>query len=243
MEETLNLKEVLTIIRRRLKLITLISMFAIIFSATVTFFLLTPIYQASTQILVNQKNKDNQLDLNQMQSNVSLINTYKEIIKSPVIVEKVINKLQIDQSVEQLNNNIMINTRDNSQVFSLIVHDKNAGMAVLIANTISETFQKEIKGIMNVDNVSILARAELDKNPIPVKPNPIMNIALAAIIGLMVGVGISFLLEYFDNTLKDSKDIDAYLGLPILGTIQKIPQRKARRKIKKSKMGVETFES
>ena len=45
--------------------------------------MLTPVYKSSTQILVNQKNADNQLDYSQMQSNVSLIDTYREIIKAP----------------------------------------------------------------------------------------------------------------------------------------------------------------
>ena len=75
----------------------------------------------------------------------------------------------------QINQKITINSHENSQVFSLTVEDSNAARAVKIANSVSETFQKEIPGIMNVDNVSILAKAEFKENPTPVKPRPIIE--------------------------------------------------------------------
>ncbi len=151
-----------------------------------------------------------------------MINTYSVIIKSPAILEKVIDELDLNQSVEQLSEKITINSQENSQVFSLTVQDSNPSQAVQIANTVSETFQKEIKDIMNVDNVSVLAKAEIKDNPTPVKPNPLLNIAIAVVVGLMAGIGLAFLLEYMDNTIKDEDDIERLLELPILGSIQKI---------------------
>jgi capsular polysaccharide biosynthesis protein len=151
-----------------------------------------------------------------------MINTYSVIIKSPAILEKVIDELSLDQSVDQLSQKITINSQENSQVFSLTVQDSNPSQAVEIANTVSETFQKEIKDIMNVDNVSVLAKAEIKNDPTPVKPDPVLNIAIAVVVGLMAGVGLAFLLEYMDNTIKDEDDIERLLELPILGSIQQI---------------------
>jgi capsular polysaccharide biosynthesis protein len=202
----------------------LLTLIAALISGTISFFLLTPVYQSSTQILVNQKQADNQLDSNQIRSNIDMINTYSVIIKSPAILGKVIDELELEQSVEQLSEKITISSQENSQVFSLTVQDSNSSQAVEIANTVSETFQKEIKNIMNVDNVSVLAKAEIKESPTPVKPNSIMNIAIAVVVGLMAGVGLAFLLEYMDNTIKDEDDIERLLELPILGSIQKITQ-------------------
>ncbi|MCI1590674.1 YveK family protein [Heyndrickxia oleronia] len=241
MEESISLKEVIQTIIKRWKLIVLISLLAMLLSGSITFYLLTPKYQASTQILVNQKNVENKLDYSQMQSNVSLINTYREIIKSPTIIEKVIKKLDLKQSTEQLNQKITINSSDNSQVFSVTVQDNNPGLAVAIVNSVSEIFQKEIKGIMNVDNVSILAKAEMKNNPSPVNPNPLLNIAIGFIVGFLFGIGLVFLIEYFDNTLKNSQDVENFLGLPILGSIQNIPQRKGRKRSEIRTKEVETF--
>jgi capsular polysaccharide biosynthesis protein len=243
MEDTISLSDILKNLKRRWKLIVFITSITVIISGTITFFVMTPIYQASTQILVNQKNSNNQLDITAMQSNVTLINTYSEIIKSPAILEKVIKKLELKRSVDLLNNNIMINSQENSQVFTLTVQDTNPGMAVEIANSVSETFQKNIKGIMNVDNVNILAKAELSNNPAPVKPAPLLNIATGGVMGLLVGIGLAFLLDFLDSTLKDSHDVEELLGLPVLGTIQNMPNLKNKKELTIQNMGVETLEA
>ncbi|MFJ7509852.1 YveK family protein [Peribacillus simplex] len=224
MEETISIKDIFKTLKKRWKLIMLLTLIAALISGTISYFLLTPVYQSSTQILVNQKKSENQLDYNQIQSNIDMINTYSVIIKSPAILEKVIDELELEESVDQLSEKITINSQENSQVFSLTVQDSNPTKAVQIANTVSETFQKEIKDIMNVDNVSVLAKAEIKDNPTPVKPNPVLNIAIAVVVGLMAGVGLAFLLEYMDNTIKDEDDIERLLELPILGSIQKITQ-------------------
>ncbi|WP_342602401.1 Wzz/FepE/Etk N-terminal domain-containing protein [Peribacillus sp. FSL E2-0159] len=222
MEETISIKDIFKTLKKRWKLIMLLTLIAALISGSISYFLLTPVYQSSTQILVNQKQSENQLDSTQIRSNIDMINTYSVIIKSPAILEKVIDELKLDQSVDKLSQKITINSQENSQVFSLTVQDSNPSQAVKIANTVSETFQKEIKDIMNVDNVSVLAKAEIKENPSPVKPNPVLNIAIAVVVGLMAGVGLAFLLEYMDNTIKDEDDIEKLLELPILGSIQKI---------------------
>jgi capsular polysaccharide biosynthesis protein len=224
MEETISIKDIFKTLKKRWKLIMLLTLIAALISGTISYFLLTPVYQSSTQILVNQKQSENQLDSNQIRSNIDMINTYSVIIKSPAILEKVIDDLDLDQSVDQLSEKITINSQENSQVFSLAVQDSNPSEAVEIANTVSETFQKEIKAIMNVDNVSVLAKAEIKDEPTPVKPNPVLNIAIAVVVGLMAGIGLAFLLEFMDNTIKDEDDIERLLELPILGSIQKITQ-------------------
>ncbi|MFJ7467854.1 YveK family protein [Peribacillus frigoritolerans] len=224
MEETISIKDIFKTLKKRWKLIMLLTLIAALISGTISYFLLTPVYQSSTQILVNQKQSENQIDSTQIRSNIDMINTYSVIIKSPAILEKVIDELKLDQSVDQLSEKITINSQENSQVFSLTVQDSNPSKAVEIANTVSETFQKEIKNIMNVDNVSVLAKAEIKENPTPVKPNPLLNIAIAVVVGLMAGIGLAFLLEYMDNTIKDEDDIDRLLELPILGSIQKIKE-------------------
>ncbi|MDM5285522.1 YveK family protein [Peribacillus frigoritolerans] len=226
MEETISIKDFFKTLKKRWKLIMLLTLIAALISGTISYFLLTPVYQSSTQILVNQKESKNQLDSTQIQSNIAVINTYSVIIKSPAILEKVINDLELEQSVDQLSHKITITSQENSQVFSLTVQDSNPSKAAEIANAVSGTFQKEIKDIMNVDNVSILAKAEIKENPTPVKPSPILNIAIAVVVGLMAGVGLAFLLEYMDNTIRDEKDIETLLDLPLLGSIEKISQHK-----------------
>ncbi|MED3689579.1 Wzz/FepE/Etk N-terminal domain-containing protein [Peribacillus butanolivorans] len=226
MEETISIKDIFQTLKKRWKLITLLTLIAALISGAISYFLLTPVYESSTQILVNQKQSKNQLDSTQIRSNIDMINTYSVIIKSPAILDKVIDDLELEQSVDQLSQKITINSQENTQVFSLTVQDSNPSKAAEIANAVSATFEKEIKDIMNVDNVSIFVKAEVKENPTPVKPSPLLNIAIAVVVGLMAGIGLAFLLEYMDNTIRDEKDIETLLDLPLLGSIQKISQHK-----------------
>jgi Capsular polysaccharide biosynthesis protein len=53
----------------------------------------------------------------------------------------------------------------------------------------------------------------------PVKPNKKLNVLLAFVVGLMAAVGLAFLLEFLDNTIKTSSDVEELLGIPVLGVI------------------------
>ncbi|MEJ9314565.1 Wzz/FepE/Etk N-terminal domain-containing protein [Priestia megaterium] len=223
MEETISLRELFAVLRKRLWLIVLITIIAATVSAVISFFVLTPVYESKTQILVNQAKNDQQLYSNQtVQTNVQLINTYNDIITSPVILDKVIKELKLDKSAGDLSGQIQVTSSQDSQVAQIVVQDTSAKRAADIANTTASVFQKQVPKLMNVDNVKVLSKAALGENPSPVKPQPLMNVAIAIVVGLMVGVGLSFLLEYLDNTLKTEQDIENILELPVMGVITTI---------------------
>ncbi|WP_028401696.1 YveK family protein [Ectobacillus panaciterrae] len=220
MEETISLKELFLVLRKRLSMIIGITFVVALVSAIVSFYFITPIYQSSTQILVNQKKKDNSVvQYNEVQTNVGLINTYSVIMKSPAVLDKVRDTLKLDMSAEELNKKINVASEKDSQVFSVTVQDSNPKLAKDIANTTATVFKEEIANIMSVDNVTILAKAEVAKGQSPIKPRPMLNVAIALVVGLMASVGLAFLLEYLDNTIKKEQDIETILELPVLGVI------------------------
>lgn len=227
MEETISLKELFGTLRKRLSLIVIITLLAVLVSGIISYFFLTPVYQSSTQILVNQsKNEQALYNNNEIQTNLQLINTYNVIIKSPAILDLVNEELNLDMTADQLNGKITVQSEQDSQVVNVTVQDTNPQKAADIANKTAEVFQEEIVKIMNVDNVKVLAKATVGEQQAPIKPQPLLNIAIALVVGLMAGVGLAFLLEYLDNTIKSEQDIEKLLELPVLGVITNIEEKK-----------------
>lgn len=226
MEETISLQELFATLKKHIWLILMSMVAAITIAAVISFLLLTPIYQASTQILVNQEKTDQAAFTSQdIQTNVQLINTYNVIMKSPAILSIVKENLELTESVGQINEKLAISSEQNSQVITLTVQDEDPFRAEQIANMTAEVFQQEIVNLMSVDNVNILAPANVGENPSPVKPNPMLNMAIAAVIGLMLGVGIAFLLEYLDTTVKTTQDVENLTGYPVIGMIATISDK------------------
>ncbi|NUC15954.1 capsular biosynthesis protein [Bacillus mycoides] len=225
MEETISLKELFHILKKRLAMILVIAFGAAIVSAIISFFFMTPIYESSTQILVNQKKQEGaMIQYNEVQTNIQLTNTYKVIIKSPVILEQVKEKLGLNITVQELNKRIEVTNEKDSQVVAVTAQDKDPKVARDIANTIAEIFKGEVAKIMSVDNVTVLSKAEIMENQSPIKPVPVLNIAIAFIVGLMVAFGFVFLLEFLDNTVKKEEDVENLLGLPVLGIVARMDE-------------------
>lgn len=229
MEETIDLRQLFGTLKKRFWLIALITIIAATVSGVVSFFVLTPVYEARTQILVNQAKSEQQFyNSSELQTNVQLIQTYNDIIKSPAILGEVTKQLNLDMTPKQLSNQIQVTNSQDSQVAHIVVQDTNARLAVKIANTTAAVFKKEVPKIMSIDNVSILAKAQLDEALSPVKPQPFLNIAIAVVVGLMAGVGLAFLLEYLDNTIKNEQDVERILQLPVIGVISVIKEEELR---------------
>lgn len=219
MIETISLREIYLILKNRIRLILAITIAFMIVAALISYYMLTPIYQTSTQLLISQQPAEAGFDSQTIETDLQLVGTYSEIIKSPVILEQVISQLGLEMSYEELNEKITVEIAESSQLLNIVVVDADLTAAVEIANNTAEIFEVEILELMSVDNVSILSPAVVMENQTPVSPNPPLNIMLGAIAGLLIGAAIAMILRYLDTTLRGEKDIQDVLGIPVLGAI------------------------
>lgn len=222
----LELKDYYRILRKRIWLILSIVLVTTVTVGIVSFYVLSPVYEASTKIIVTKSDEPgaiSQLDINAINLNLKLIDTYKAVIKTPAIMDVVvIENPEFGLTAEQLINKVQVSSVNNTQVMTLAVQDEDYNQAARIVNAISTVFQKEIPKIMKVDNVSLLNQAKLMDNPVPIKPNKLMNIAIAFILGLFVSVGLALMLELLDDSVKTEADIERLLGLPTLAAVAKL---------------------
>ena len=219
MEETIDLREYFSIIKKRFWIIALITVVAMVVSGVISFFMLSPVYESKSTLIVNtEKNEETQMITgDQFSVSQKLAVTYGEIIKSRAVLESVISNLKLDSEYEDLVEKITVSPVKDTQIISISVQDTNPKKARDIANEIPKVFEKEVKRITKANDIQVIDKAILPENPI--KPNKIMNVAIAAVLGMMIGLFVVFVLEYLDNKIKTPQDVEKHLDLPILGVI------------------------
>ena len=187
-------------------------------------------YTATTQILVNQRNSNdnNGQAYNNQQADIQMINTYKDIITNQVILKSASKQLANPSgsqrayalSVAKLKGSLTVSTQTNSQVFSLSAEAGNPTEAKVIANTVAKVFKKQIRSMMNVNNVTIVSEATTPTS------QSFPNKNLFALAGLVLGFLISYVYvlirDLTDTTVRDNDFMTNELGLTNLGQVGEI---------------------
>ncbi|MGF7046859.1 capsular polysaccharide biosynthesis protein [Paenibacillus sp. DS2015] len=225
----MELKQYWLIVKRRLLLIALIISVSCLSIGIYSYYFITPQYDASAKLIVNQYKDSSSLipsiDVGSINSTIGLIKTYKEIIKTPRLMKIVVKEYpELGVSYGELISKVNVSSVNETQVMSISVRDNSYEKAANIANAVAVVFQQKIPELMKVDNVSVLDKADPKELHGPVAPNPKLNIAVAFMLALMFGIGISFLLDYLDDTVKTEEDIENLLGVPVLTSIPRFKE-------------------
>lgn len=217
MEQELELRELFAILSKRWRMIVFIFVFAVLASIVASYYIIEPVYQSSTTLLVGKPAEGSQVVIQDVQLNRQLVATYEQIAKSNIVAQEVIRELNLQMTEQQLKSQITVGQVANTEIIAISVKDHSPDRAALLANGVASAFMAKIRTIMNVDNVSIIDPASAAA--MPISPRPKLNMAIAGVLGLMLGVFLCFALEFMDNTVKTPKDIEQILELPLLGVI------------------------
>ena len=155
-------------------------------------------------------------DLNYVQK---LAITYGEIIKSRAVITPTIEKLDLNMTYEELASAVSVTNVSDTQIIKISVQHENPKIAMKICNTIPSIFSEEVQRIVKASGVEVIDKAILPTNPI--KPNKKMNVLIAMVLGVMVSVFIIFLIEALNTKIKEPKDIEEKLGIPVFGVVPK----------------------
>jgi capsular polysaccharide biosynthesis protein len=222
MEGTLSLKDTLGILRRRIWVVFLVVFVAVVLAAILSYFVLPPIYQADTSLIVNERPSVAQgtggVDMGQLETYRSLAITYARIIVSRAILQDTIDTLGLPETAKQLADMTTAQVQGQTEIIAVTVKDKSATRAALIANAVAKSFITQLPTLVNrVENVSVIDRAVPVTDQ--VRPRPVLNIAVAFAAALMLGVLLAFLVDYFDDIVKTPDDVKKLFGLRVLAVV------------------------
>lgn len=232
MKDTVYLKEVLKVVKQNKWVIVSSTLITLLIGAAIAFFLITPTYQATTQILINQTNKDKEsvIQTAEVQANLQLVNTYRVLISSPRILEKVVKQEKKPITIEALSKKIDVKSEQDSQIINLYVKDSDPATAARLVNEITKVSKKMLPQLMKVDNIQVVSTADNPSELEIVSFQPPLILFVSFVIGLLIGFMITVLRYFLDTTIRDERDIEEALHLPLFGAVSVITEKEMRAK-------------
>ncbi|MGU8840318.1 YveK family protein [Clostridium perfringens] len=221
-ENTISLQEIAYALKKRWKLIALITIVATLVSAILSFFVIKPQYEATTKLFIGkQESQDNNAYNNSdVMMYQQLMKTYAELAKTSDLVTKAVKSADLDYNQEEIKailKNLNATPSADTQILDLSFKGDNPKEVLKLTEALTNEFISESKELIPNGNVQVIQKPQLPEKP--VSPNKKLNILIAFVLGLMVGVGVVLLLEYLDNTFKSREELEKTLELPIIGTI------------------------
>ena len=189
----------------------------------------TRLYSARTTLFVGERQftiEELQVEMAVRNLSVGLMKSYVEIVKSRTIAQRAIDDSGLDTTPGEVLGGLQAQAIPETQVIELRYVGADPIRSARIANAVADAFVAEIGRLGARDlegnpavEVSIIDPAITPERPIA--PNTTRNIVLAILIGLLGGVGLAFLIDYLDVTVKHREHVEA-LGLASVGSIPRL---------------------
>ncbi|PKM55453.1 MAG: hypothetical protein CVV00_04110 [Firmicutes bacterium HGW-Firmicutes-5] len=179
-----------------------------------------PIYKAESTLFIGKENDIiTGISLGDFQLDSKLVVDYRELIKTRLVTEEVIDDLELKTTRNEVVDNLNINIITESRFMNITYQDPIPERATQIVNRFSQVLVEKAEIIVGVKNIQIVDYAITPTTPI--SPNAVMNALIAAMVGAMVAMGIILLKMAMNNTIQDESNVEKEFGIPVLGVIPK----------------------
>jgi capsular polysaccharide biosynthesis protein len=183
-------------------------------------------YQTSTQLIAVAQPPDYWLDLyakNRLASYTSLINNWD-------FVASALKQANLNIDPNQVMGKMAVGHNPDTNTIQIVMNDTDPERAATVVNAVADAFvaksaaddQQIIKNFSSPDTQTPAGTVQITKLETPSAPTTPsgprvkLNTAAAALLGIVFGVILTFVVEYFDDTLRSEDDVDRYLELPTL---------------------------
>lgn len=221
-EIEIDLREVFLILLGKLWLILLVGIFTASIAFAYSQFVIDPVYESTTQIYILNKQENNTVTYSDVQLGTQLTKDYAELIESRHVLEEVIEELQLqainpDMDYEALLEKVKVTTPTDTRILAITVSDTDPVLAMEIANSIREAAAVHIKNVMDIEAVNVVDTANLPTEK--ASPSVFKWTVIGGFIGAFLVMAIVLVWYLLDDTIKNSDDVERYLGLSTLALI------------------------
>lgn len=224
----LKMQELLTAYLRRWKLLVLCMIIAGAMALGITLVAVTPMYQATATIYVNNNRISGDQDYltsADLSASIHLVKGYLILSKSDIVLERAAEELGGAYSIAQLSSAISVEQLDETVIFALRVVDEDPKKAADIANVLAKVIPEVGPNVIKGSSAAVIDTAKVPTGIY--SPSYSTNTLLGALGGLLLSVIYITIIFLKDTRVKDENDLTDMFRLPILGRIPDLEEEHA----------------
>ena len=230
----MELRDYIRILRKSWVLIMMLTLVGV--GASAGFSLLqTPQYSATSKVFVSTQSAGTTSDLAQGNSfSVARVKTYSDLVLTPLVLLPVVENLGFTVTPSELATRVTASAPLDTSIIDITVTDSDPARAADTAIAISASLTNVVNEIETPDVADAISPVKLTLAqeatvPLaPISPNVPLNIALGALVGLALGLGIAVLRETLEVRIRNERDVQQITDLPVLGGIVFDPKANER---------------
>jgi tyrosine-protein kinase len=220
-----ELQDYLMVVRKRWRVILLVVLLCVALAAAGSL-LATKMYESRTQFFVSTTGSEDSGALLQGSTfTQQRVKSYAQLLTTPRILGPVAQEVGVTGDISD---QVTASTPPDTVLIEVAVRDSDPAQAKAIATAIAKEFPTAVSELEtppggDVSPVKVTVVRPPSTPVAPVSPKPVRNIALGAVLGLLLGLGAALVRETLDKTVKTQDDVKAVTDTPILGTIMHDP--------------------
>ena len=218
-EIEIDLLEVFYLLKRKILIIIASTILCAVCAGAICEYVIVPKYQSTTKLYILNTTSSSlaSLSLSDLQVGASLTNDYMELIQSRPAVEEVIDTLHLDMIYEQMLGKMTIENKANTRILSITIEDEDPYRAKQIADAFAEVAIKRLSQIMSIEEPHLVEQGHVSE--FSVNQNLTKYLAIGALIGMILSVGVILVRYLLDDSIHSAEDIEKYLDLNTLAMI------------------------
>lgn len=220
----MELREYWRVIRKRILLVLFIPVVAALVSGYYSFKITKPIYQAQATVLFNVGSVNDMPDGS----------TVSGLIGSQVF-DTAVTKNYPDLQLSDVKLNSIINVGISGELMVISAIGPSQQYAAAVANDVAQTFTTQGQSLIGMPSARIVTPATGNPSILPISPHKKRSVEMAFGMGLLVSLGLSFMLEYLDMRVKTEAEMAKFLQLRVLGSVEEYRNKVSARQKKPGK--------
>ncbi|MPQ42286.1 YveK family protein [Clostridium tarantellae] len=214
-EKTLKIDELLYTIKKRYKIIILVTASMTILATLFAFFKMKPQYFATTKVFVGRVGDSKNYSTSELETYKTLMSTYVDLIRTEDVVAKALNDSGIKKSAKAVLGSMQLAPNEASPILTIKVIGTSEKDARVTTEALLKGFDNITKEVLTTAKIDVIDSTKT----YTVMPNRKKVLIMGFIVGLIISLGVVFVLDYLDNTIKTTEELEELLNLPVVGII------------------------